>query len=88
VKITVTAALISTLIFFSAASSQSEDHYIYRDAQGKLVISNQQPPPGSNILRKFDLPAFRDTQTQYVQEISTIRSTGQLEGLPKQEQKK
>ena len=61
-KIITTAALIFTFLFFLAAYSQSEDHYIYKDAQGKLVISNQQPPAGSNVLRKFDLPEFREAQ--------------------------
>ena len=88
-KITTTAALIFTLLFFLAAYSQSEDHYIYKDAQGKLVISNQQPPAGSNILRKLDLPEFRETQIQPVQEISSsMRTTGNLESSAKPAQKK
>ena len=87
-KIITTAALIFTFLFFLAPYGQSEDHYIYKDAQGKLVISNQQPPPGSNILRKFDLPEFREGQMQPVQEISSVRSTDKLESSPKQERKK
>ncbi len=86
-KIITTAALIFTFLFFLTAYSQSEDHYIYKDAQGKLVISNQPPPPGSNILRKFDLPEFREAQIQPVQEISSMR-TGKLESPAKPEQKK
>lgn len=87
-KIITTAALIFTFLFFLTAYSQSEDHYIYKDAQGKLVISNQPPPPGSNILRKFDLPEFREAQIQPVQEISSMRTTGKLESPAKPEQKK
>jgi hypothetical protein len=83
-----TAALIFTFLFFLAAYTQSEEHYIYKDVQGKLVISNQQPPAGSNILRTLDLPEFREAQMQQVQEISSVRSTGKLESSPKQEQKK
>lgn len=83
-----TAVLIFTFLFFLAAYSQSEDHYIYKDAQGKLVISNQPPPAGSNILRKFDLPEFREAQMQPVQEISSMRTTGKLENPAKPEQKK
>ena len=87
-KFTPIALLIFTFLFFVTAYAQSEEHYIYKDAQGKLVISNQQPPAGSNVLRKFDLPEFRDVPMQQVQEISSIRSTGKLESLPKQDQKK
>ena len=87
-KIITTAALIFTMLFFLAAFSQSEDHYIYKDAQGKLVISNQLPPAGSNILRKLDLPEFREAPMQQVQEISSIRSTDKFESSLKRDQKK
>jgi hypothetical protein len=85
---TTTAAMIFALLFLLSEYGQSEDHYIYKDAQGKLVLSNKQPPPGSNILRKLDLPEFRDTQVQQAQESSGARSTGKLEGSSKQELKK
>ena len=87
-KITTTAGLIFAFLFFSAANSQSEDHYIYKDAQGKLVISNQQPPAGSTILRKLDLPEFRDSQMQQVQEISSIRSADKVESSLKRDRRK
>ncbi len=87
-RITTTATLIFAFVFFLAANSQSEDHYIYKDAQGKLVISNQQPPAGSTILRKFDLPEFRDAQMQQVQEISITRSTDKVESSLKRDQNK
>ena len=86
-KFTPIALLIFSFLFFVTAIAQSEEHYIYKDAQGKLVISNQQPPAGSNVLRKFDLPEFRDAPMQQVQEISSIRSTGKLENLPNRDQK-
>lgn len=85
-KFTPIALLIFT--FFVTDYAQSEEHYIYHDAQGKLVISNQLPPAGSRILRKFDLPEFRDAPMQQVQEISSIRSPGKSEGSPNQYQKK
>ena len=87
-KITTTAGLIFAFLFFLAANSQSEDHYIYKDAQGKLVISNQQPPAGSTILRRFDLPEFREVQMQQVKEISSMRSTDKLESSLKRDQQK
>jgi hypothetical protein len=88
VKITTIAALIIAALFFFTAPGQAEEHYIYKDPQGGLVISNQKPPAGSTILRKLDLPEFREAQMQQVQESSSARPTGKLESSPKQEQKK
>jgi hypothetical protein len=75
-------------LFLLASHGQAEEHFIYKDAQGRLVISNQRPPPGSYVLRKFDLPEFREAQMQPLQESSSTQSTGKLESLPKQDQKK
>ena len=87
-KITTIAALICGSLFFLTTHGQAEEHYIYKDPQGGLVISNQPPPAGSTILRKLDLPEFREAQMQQVQESSSARPTGKLESSPKQEQKK
>ena len=87
-KITTIAALICGSLFFLTTHGQAEEHYIYKDPQGGLVISNQKPPAGSTILRKLDLPEFREAQIQQVQESSNTRPTGKLESSPKQEQKK
>ena len=87
-KITTTLALLFPFLFPLAAQVQAEDHYIYKDTQGKLVLSNQQPPPGSNVIRKIDLPEYQDTQMQQVQESASARSTGKLEGSSKKELKK
>jgi hypothetical protein len=42
---------------------QAEEHYIYQDPDGKLVISNKPPPPGSkgNPIELFEpiLPEAR-----------------------------
>jgi hypothetical protein len=35
---------------------QTEEHYIYQDPDGKLVISNKEPPPGSKIIKQQNLP--------------------------------
>jgi len=37
-------------------AAHSGEYYIYRDPNGRLVISNQKPPPGSQILRQRTLP--------------------------------
>jgi hypothetical protein len=32
-----------------------EEHYIYRNAAGQLIISNKTPSPGTEVLKKLDL---------------------------------
>jgi hypothetical protein len=39
---------LTTLVF-------GEEHYIYRNAAGQLVISNKPPPTGTELLKKLDL---------------------------------
>ena len=87
-KISTIAALIFSALFSLTAHGQAEEHYIYKDPQGGLVLSNQKPPAGSTILRKLDLPEFREAQIQQVQESSSAGSTNKLESSPKQDQKK
>ena len=87
-KIITTTALIFASLFFLTTHGQAEEHYIYKDPQGGLVLSNQKPPAGSTILRKLDLPEFREAQMQEVQDSNSARSTGKLDAPPKQEQKK
>ncbi|HUK39620.1 MAG TPA: DUF4124 domain-containing protein [Candidatus Acidoferrales bacterium] len=47
---------------------QAEEYYIYRDANGKLVISNQQPPRGSTIIKQEKLPEAPANQEPGLQE--------------------
>ena len=45
-RINVRAALIALFLGLAAiAPSLAEDYYIYRDPDGKLAISNKEPPP-------------------------------------------
>ena len=37
------------------------EYYTYEDSNGKLVISNKKPPPGSKIIKSQDLPELVDT---------------------------
>ncbi len=87
-KIIMTTALIFSYLFFLKTHGHAEEHYTYTDQQGRLVLSNQKPPAGSTILRKLDLPEFRDAQVQQAQESSSTRSAGKLEAQPRQDQKK
>jgi hypothetical protein len=38
------------------------DYYVYQDRNGKLVISNNAPPPGSKILKKETLSEVTEQQ--------------------------
>jgi hypothetical protein len=38
-----------------ATQGQAEEHYIYQNPHGKLVISNQSPPAGSVVLKKLEV---------------------------------
>ena len=38
------------------------DYYVYQDRNGKLVITNNPPPPGSKILKKEILSEVTDQQ--------------------------
>ena len=38
------------------------DYYVYQDRNGKLVISNNAPPPGSKILKRETLSEVTDQQ--------------------------
>ena len=40
----------------------SAEYYIYRDSKGVLVISNQKPPAGSQIIRQRTLPDEADNE--------------------------
>ncbi len=81
-------ALIFASSFFLPTQGHTEGNYIYKALQGGVVLSNQKPPAGSTIIRKLDLPEFREAQIQQVQEGSSARSTGKSEGSPRQDQKK
>jgi hypothetical protein len=66
----------------------AEEHYIYRDLGGKLVISNQPPPAGSHVLRKLDLPEPTDPQFQQPREGNDTQLNGHSEDAPKRPEKK
>jgi hypothetical protein len=42
---------------------QAEDYYyIYRDPDGKLAISNKEPPPGSKVIKRHSWPEATDSE--------------------------
>jgi hypothetical protein len=60
------------LTFALAKPTEAEEHYIYRNAAGQVVISNKTPPIGTEILKKLDLT---DGKVQQPQELSESQST-------------
>jgi hypothetical protein len=55
-KIIATLALTFIILGLALATpTQAEEHYIYRNAAGQLVISNKPPPAESEVLRKLEL---------------------------------
>jgi hypothetical protein len=65
-----------------ATQGQAEEHYIYKGPRGNLVISNQAPRTGSNVLRKLKLTEATDPQRQQPQEGSEPQLYGRSEGSP------
>src|SRR6266513_1685533 len=52
---------------------QAEEYYIYHDTDGKLVISNKEPPPGSKIIKR--LPGVTDREAPQAQEPGNTQPT-------------
>ena len=56
------------------------EYYIYQDPDGKLVISNKPPPPGSKIIKQQTLPEVSDNQIQPTQEPDDMQLKGDNDG--------
>jgi hypothetical protein len=55
------ATLISLfLVLIVVTQGHTEDYYIYQTANGDLVISNKQPPPGRKVIKQ--LPGETDKE--------------------------
>jgi len=74
--------------FAQARDGHSEDYYIYQDPNGKLVISNQVPPPGSKIIKQQNLPEATESQTQPTQGADDAQPKGDSDGLLKSSKNK
>lgn len=83
-RINVRAALIALFLGLAAiAPSLAEDYYIYRDPDGKLAISNKEPPPGSKIIRQHSWPEVTDSEAPQGQQPNNPQPNGKTEGSPK-----
>jgi hypothetical protein len=57
---------------------QAEDYYIYQAPDGKLVISNKQPPPGSKIIKQQNMPEANDNRLLQSQQRNNPEPNGCL----------
>jgi hypothetical protein len=57
----------------TATQAYSSEYFIYQDAKGGLVISNQKPPPGSKIIKQQTLPDTAEGETTLVQDGNEMR---------------
>jgi hypothetical protein len=69
-SISARAAMISLFLGLATVTpAQPEDYYyIYRDPDGKLAISNKEPPPGSKIIKQHSWPEAIDSEVPQSQE--------------------
>ena len=50
------------IVFVMGRQADAGDYYIYQDANGKLIISNNVPPKGSNIIKRETLAEVTNQQ--------------------------
>jgi hypothetical protein len=75
------AALISLFLGLAAVTpSRAEDYYIYRDPDGKLAISNKEPPPGSKIIKRDSFPEITDSEVPQRQPSNNPQPNAETEG--------
>jgi hypothetical protein len=67
----------------AVTQGQAEEYYIYHDPDGKLVISNKEPPPGSKIIKQRSFPELIDSEIPQGQQRNDPQTNGQTESSPK-----
>ena len=70
------AVSICLLAVFTATRLHAGEYFIYQDAKGRLIISNQKPPPGSKIIKQQTLPDTAKGETTLVQDGKEMRPNG------------
>jgi len=73
---TLVAVCICLLAGFTATRLHAGEYFIFQDSKGRLVISNQKPPPGSKIIKQQTLPDTAEGETTLVQEGNEMRPNG------------
>ena len=77
-KILICFALLLGLVVVT--QGQAEEYFIYHDPDGKLVISNKEPPPGSKIIKQLPGVTDREVPQAQAQEPRKTPPNGQTEG--------
>jgi hypothetical protein len=76
-KIFFRSALIGGFFLLTTAIAASKltaaEFYFYRAVDGRLVLSNQKPPPGSTILKQRTYPDPQATEAQPVRQRDETR---------------
>src|SRR5215470_5441952 len=81
-RTTLVAACICLLVGFTATRLHAGEYFIYQDAKGRLIISNQKPPPGSKIIKQQTLPDLADVETAQVQDAFETQPNGEPYSKP------
>jgi hypothetical protein len=63
--------------FAVVTQGQAEEYYIYHDPDGKLVISNKEPPPGSKIIKQRRFPELTASEIPQGQQRNDPQPNGQ-----------
>jgi hypothetical protein len=83
VKNIIASALISLLALVVVTEAQAEDYYIYRDPDGKLLISKKEPPSGSKIIKRHSWTEATDSESPQGQQPHNPQPNIQAESSPK-----
>ena len=67
-----TFVFASLLVLLPVQQENAAEYYIYQAPDGRLVVSNQKPPPGSKIIRQREFP--EETVSQLEAERDNARS--------------
>ena len=61
-------AAIACAWVFSASVAQGAEYFIYQDPAGKIVLSNITPPPGTEVIKHYELQDVTDEAVRAAQE--------------------
>jgi hypothetical protein len=60
--------IVACALVFSASLGQGAEYLIYRDPAGKMVLSNLNPPPQADVIKRYELQDVTDEQVRMAQE--------------------
>ena len=60
--------LIACALMSSASLGEGAEYFIYRDAAGRIVLANETPPPGAEIVQRHELQDVSDEAVRAARE--------------------